>query len=163
MICLCHVCRMHIWDTKFDTRKIKIDVKKTTKRHYTICTNIYILSQHVKCSRWLKCTLCNVFFPLCKDMWTPEIPHSFTLLISAFLTRVAIWDDGSLEIINITVLDEGSYTCFAENNRGKANSTTTLSVKGNAYRQGLSVLRLAMYPWITSTAKTLLLVYFYVL
>ncbi|KAM3924204.1 contactin-1 isoform 2-T3 [Leptodactylus fuscus] len=44
-------------------------------------------------------------------------------------TRVFIWDDGSLEIINITMLDEGSYTCFAENNRGKANSTTTLSVK----------------------------------
>ncbi|XP_056429916.1 contactin-1 [Hyla sarda] len=44
-------------------------------------------------------------------------------------SRVAIWDDGSLEIINITMLDEGSYTCFAENNKGKGNSTTTLSVK----------------------------------
>ncbi|CAJ0932665.1 unnamed protein product [Ranitomeya imitator] len=52
--------------------------------------------------------------------------------------RVAIWDDGSLEILNITMLDEGSYTCFAENNRGKANSTTTLSVKGNAYGESVT-------------------------
>ncbi|KAM9312647.1 contactin-1 [Gastrophryne carolinensis] len=43
-------------------------------------------------------------------------------------SRVSIWDDGSLEIINVTLLDEGSYTCFAENDRGKANSTGTVSV-----------------------------------
>ncbi|XP_053319068.1 contactin-1 [Spea bombifrons] len=43
-------------------------------------------------------------------------------------SRILIWEDGSLEIINITKLDEGSYTCFAENDRGKANSTATLSV-----------------------------------
>ncbi|XP_029472058.1 contactin-1 isoform X2 [Rhinatrema bivittatum] len=43
-------------------------------------------------------------------------------------SRVSIWDDGSLEIINITKMDEGSYTCFVENDRGKANSTAVLSV-----------------------------------
>ncbi|KAG9490214.1 contactin-1 isoform X2 [Eleutherodactylus coqui] len=67
----------------------------------------------------------------CKPKAAPKPKFSWSkgteLLINN--TRVAIWDDGSLEIINITVLDEGSYTCFAENNRGKANSTTTLSVK----------------------------------
>lgn len=43
-------------------------------------------------------------------------------------TRMYIWDDGSLEILNVTVTDEGRYTCFAENDRGKANSTGTLSI-----------------------------------
>uniref|UniRef100_A0A670JEQ7 Contactin 1 n=1 Tax=Podarcis muralis TaxID=64176 RepID=A0A670JEQ7_PODMU len=33
---------------------------------------------------------------------------------------------GYLEIINVTAADAGNYTCFVENNKGKANSTTTL-------------------------------------
>lgn len=41
-----------------------------------------------------------------------------------------IWDDGSLEILNVTRADEGRYTCFAENDRGKANSTGSLIVTG---------------------------------
>ncbi|XP_075905735.1 contactin-1a [Nelusetta ayraudi] len=43
-------------------------------------------------------------------------------------TRVSIWEDGSLEILNVTRADEGRYTCFAENDRGKANSTGSLLV-----------------------------------
>ncbi|XP_004563822.3 contactin-1a [Maylandia zebra] len=43
-------------------------------------------------------------------------------------TRVFIWEDGSLEILNVTRADEGRYTCFAENDRGKANSTGDLLV-----------------------------------
>ncbi|KAM7002150.1 contactin-1a isoform 1-T4 [Tautogolabrus adspersus] len=43
-------------------------------------------------------------------------------------TRVFIWEDGSLEILNVTQADEGRYTCFAENDRGKANSTGSLLV-----------------------------------
>ncbi|KAB5565801.1 hypothetical protein PHYPO_G00245680 [Pangasianodon hypophthalmus] len=43
-------------------------------------------------------------------------------------SRIFIWEDGSLEICNITKSDEGKYTCFAENDRGKANSTGSLSV-----------------------------------
>uniref|UniRef100_A0A672JLU9 Contactin-1a-like n=1 Tax=Salarias fasciatus TaxID=181472 RepID=A0A672JLU9_SALFA len=43
-------------------------------------------------------------------------------------SRMFIWEDGSLEILNVTREDEGKYTCFAENNRGKANSTGTLVV-----------------------------------
>ncbi|XP_040894799.1 contactin-1a [Toxotes jaculatrix] len=43
-------------------------------------------------------------------------------------TRVFIWEDGSLEILNVTQADEGRYTCFAENDRGKANSTGSLVV-----------------------------------
>ncbi|CAG5957770.1 unnamed protein product [Menidia menidia] len=43
-------------------------------------------------------------------------------------SRVFIWDDGSLEILNVTRADEGRYTCFAENDRGKANSTGSLTV-----------------------------------
>lgn len=44
--------------------------------------------------------------------------------------RVFIWEDGSLEILNLTRADEGRYTCFAENDRGKANSTGALLVTG---------------------------------
>lgn len=47
-----------------------------------------------------------------------------------FLRRVFIWEDGSLEILNVTRADEGRYTCFAENDRGKANSTGSLLVLG---------------------------------
>ncbi|CAN9498950.1 unnamed protein product [Ophioblennius macclurei] len=43
-------------------------------------------------------------------------------------SRMSIWEDGSLEILNVTRADEGKYTCFAENNRGRANSTGTLMV-----------------------------------
>ncbi|KAI3371148.1 hypothetical protein L3Q82_023779, partial [Scortum barcoo] len=45
-------------------------------------------------------------------------------------SRVFIWEDGSLEILNVTRADEGRYTCFAENDRGKANSTGSLLVTG---------------------------------
>eukprot|EP00064_Thunnus_orientalis_P007189 superscaffoldBa00000784_g7208 len=44
------------------------------------------------------------------------------------LGKVFIWEDGSLEILNVTRADEGRYTCFAENDRGKANSTGSLLV-----------------------------------
>lgn len=46
------------------------------------------------------------------------------------LLRVFIWEDGSLEILNVTRADEGRYTCFAENDRGKDNSTGSLLVTG---------------------------------
>lgn len=52
--------------------------------------------------------------------------EDFTLLSP----RVFIWEDGSLEILNVTRADEGRYTCFAENDRGKANSTGSLLVLG---------------------------------
>lgn len=38
--------------------------------------------------------------------------------------------DGSLEILNATSNDEGVYTCFAENDRGKANSSGYLTITG---------------------------------
>lgn len=44
--------------------------------------------------------------------------------------RILIWEDGSLEINNITRSDGGVYTCFVENNKGKANSTGTLVITG---------------------------------
>ncbi|KAM8860475.1 contactin-1a isoform 1-T2 [Synchiropus picturatus] len=43
-------------------------------------------------------------------------------------SRMFIWEDGSLEILNVTRADKGNYTCFAENHRGKANSTGSLQV-----------------------------------
>uniref|UniRef100_A0A8C1Q1M5 Contactin 1b n=1 Tax=Cyprinus carpio TaxID=7962 RepID=A0A8C1Q1M5_CYPCA len=43
-------------------------------------------------------------------------------------SRMLIWDDGSLEILNVSKSDEGSYTCYAENDRGKSNSTGTLTI-----------------------------------
>ncbi|XP_034031989.1 contactin-1a [Thalassophryne amazonica] len=43
-------------------------------------------------------------------------------------TRVFIWEDGSLEILNLMEADEGRYTCFAENDLGKSNSTGALRV-----------------------------------
>ncbi|XP_035258167.1 contactin 1b isoform X2 [Anguilla anguilla] len=43
-------------------------------------------------------------------------------------SRLRVWDDGSLEILNATRQDEGTYTCFAENDRGKANSSGVLTI-----------------------------------
>lgn len=40
--------------------------------------------------------------------------------------------DGSLEILNATKKDQGLYTCFAENDRGKANSSGYLKITGQA-------------------------------
>ncbi|KAG7258790.1 hypothetical protein CRUP_033853, partial [Coryphaenoides rupestris] len=51
-----------------------------------------------------------------------------TELLSNSTPRVLIWEDGTLEILNVTRADEGRYTCFAENNRGKDNSTGSLTV-----------------------------------
>ncbi|XP_067913839.1 contactin-2 [Heterodontus francisci] len=44
-------------------------------------------------------------------------------------TRRTIFPDGTLRIQNISRMDEGKYTCFAENYKGKANSTGTVSVR----------------------------------
>lgn len=43
---------------------------------------------------------------------------------------ISILFDGSLEILNATKNDEGVYTCFAENGRGKANSSGYLTITG---------------------------------
>ncbi|XP_007244394.3 contactin-1a [Astyanax mexicanus] len=43
-------------------------------------------------------------------------------------SRIFIWEDGSLEIRNVTKSDEGKYTCFAENDKGRANSTGSFLV-----------------------------------
>lgn len=50
--------------------------------------------------------------------------------LACSLLRMFIWEDGSLEILNVTPQDEGRYTCFAENDWGKANSTRPLVVTG---------------------------------
>ncbi|KAM9171705.1 contactin-1 [Pangshura tecta] len=66
----------------------------------------------------------------CKPKAAPKPKFSWSkgteLLVNG--SRISIWGDGSLEIVNITKQDQGSYTCFAENNRGKANSTGTLEI-----------------------------------
>ena len=38
--------------------------------------------------------------------------------------------DGTLEILNATNNDEGTYNCFVENDRGKANSSGYLTITG---------------------------------
>ncbi|XP_069012912.1 contactin 1b [Embiotoca jacksoni] len=43
-------------------------------------------------------------------------------------SRIAIMFDGSLQILNATKNDEGLYNCFAENDRGKANSSGYLTI-----------------------------------
>uniref|UniRef100_A0A8D0D413 Contactin 1b n=1 Tax=Sander lucioperca TaxID=283035 RepID=A0A8D0D413_SANLU len=43
-------------------------------------------------------------------------------------SRISIMFDGSLEILNATTNDEGVYTCFAENDKGKANSSGYLTI-----------------------------------
>uniref|UniRef100_A0A1A8PDR6 Contactin 2 n=4 Tax=Nothobranchius rachovii TaxID=451742 RepID=A0A1A8PDR6_9TELE len=44
-------------------------------------------------------------------------------------SRITVTPDGMLWIHNISRIDEGKYTCFAENYLGKANSTGHLSVR----------------------------------
>ncbi|KAJ8008778.1 hypothetical protein DPEC_G00081950 [Dallia pectoralis] len=43
-------------------------------------------------------------------------------------SRISIMFDGSLEILNATRNDKGVYTCFAENDKGKANSSGVLTI-----------------------------------
>lgn len=66
-------------------------------------------------------------------------PHFLIILLlilnffnNFFFNRIHIWYDGSLEIINVTAADGGNYTCFVENNKGKANSSSALIVTGNS-------------------------------
>uniref|UniRef100_A0A3B4A5C6 Ig-like domain-containing protein n=1 Tax=Periophthalmus magnuspinnatus TaxID=409849 RepID=A0A3B4A5C6_9GOBI len=47
-------------------------------------------------------------------------------------SRISIMFDGTLEILNATKNDEGFYTCFAENDRGKGNSTGYLTITGQS-------------------------------
>lgn len=51
------------------------------------------------------------------------------------LFSISILFDGSLEIRNATKNDEGFYTCFAENGRGKANSSGYLTITGPRARE----------------------------
>uniref|UniRef100_A0A8D0CE76 Contactin 1 n=1 Tax=Salvator merianae TaxID=96440 RepID=A0A8D0CE76_SALMN len=59
----------------------------------------------------------------------PKITWSKGTEILRNSTRIHIWYDGSLEIINVTAADGGNYTCSVENNKGKANSSSTLLIK----------------------------------
>lgn len=47
-----------------------------------------------------------------------------------FDCRIAVSEDGSLSIVNVTKADAGSYTCVATNRFGTASSTGSLVVKG---------------------------------
>ncbi|XP_032444415.1 contactin-1a isoform X4 [Xiphophorus hellerii] len=58
----------------------------------------------------------------------PTITWSKDTELLSNSSRMFIWEDGSLEILNVTPQDEGRYTCFAENDWGKANSTRPLVV-----------------------------------
>ncbi|KAI1883426.1 hypothetical protein AGOR_G00231310 [Albula goreensis] len=58
----------------------------------------------------------------------PKISWSKGTELLSNSSRIRIWQDGSLEILNATKMDEGRYTCFAENDRGKANSTGALTI-----------------------------------
>ncbi|ETE59261.1 Contactin-1, partial [Ophiophagus hannah] len=58
----------------------------------------------------------------------PKITWSKGTEILRNSTRIRIWYDGSLEIINVTAVDAGNYTCFVENNKGKANSSSALII-----------------------------------
>lgn len=49
--------------------------------------------------------------------------------------RISILFDGSLEIRNANKNDEGAYTCFAENSRGKGNSSGYLTITGPRARE----------------------------
>ncbi|XP_062838550.1 contactin-1 [Anolis carolinensis] len=56
----------------------------------------------------------------------PKLTWSKGAYILKNTTRTRIWYDGSLEILNVTAADAGNYTCFVENFKGKANSSSTL-------------------------------------
>nr|XP_023671888.1 contactin-1a-like isoform X1 [Paramormyrops kingsleyae] len=66
----------------------------------------------------------------CKPQAAPRARLSWTkgTELLSNTSRIRIWEDGSLEILNVSKVDEGKYSCFAENNRGKANSTGSLSI-----------------------------------
>ncbi|PWA26113.1 hypothetical protein CCH79_00015210 [Gambusia affinis] len=66
----------------------------------------------------------------CKPRAAPKPRFTWTkgkeLLFNS--SRVSVMFDGSLEIRNATKNDEGLYTCFAENDRGKADSSGYLTI-----------------------------------
>uniref|UniRef100_A0A672JLP6 Contactin 1b n=1 Tax=Salarias fasciatus TaxID=181472 RepID=A0A672JLP6_SALFA len=66
----------------------------------------------------------------CKPRAAPRPQYTWTkgkeLLFNN--SRISILFDGSLEIRNATKNDEGVYTCLAENDRGKANSSGSLTI-----------------------------------
>lgn len=64
--------------------------------------------------------------------------------------------DGSLEILNATKNDEGVYTCFAENDKGKANSSGYLTITGkevSVYFIHQSIKKPALYPFLVLFAS----------
>ncbi|MEQ2309240.1 Contactin-1 [Ameca splendens] len=68
----------------------------------------------------------------CKPRAAPKPRYTWTkgkeVLFNT--SRVSVMPDGSLEIRNATKNDEGFYTCLAENDRGKANSSGYLIITG---------------------------------
>lgn len=59
-------------------------------------------------------------------------PPPLRLNLLGLTLRISILFDGSLEILNASNHDEGVYTCFAENNQGKANSSGYLTITGQS-------------------------------
>ncbi|XP_043572414.1 contactin-2 [Chiloscyllium plagiosum] len=67
----------------------------------------------------------------CKPRAAPQ-PNIFWTKGTEILsnsTRTTVFANGTLRIRNISRMDEGKYTCFAENSKGKANSTGIVSVR----------------------------------
>lgn len=57
--------------------------------------------------------------------------QSYNFFPTCCIFRISLLKDGGLRIANVSKSDVGSYTCLAENQFGKASSSTSLLVTGN--------------------------------
>lgn len=73
----------------------------------------------------------------CAALGTPKPTIKWIVATSGRQSRYTVLHDGTLEVPNAELMDEGNYTCIANNSYGTLNRTTTVSILGKKLQQDL--------------------------
>ena len=67
----------------------------------------------------------------CTAVGNPKPTIKWIVATKSRQRRYTVLNDGTLEVLDADVADEGQYTCIANNSYGTLNRTTSVSILGN--------------------------------
>lgn len=67
----------------------------------------------------------------CAVVGTPKPTIKWIVATTGRQRRYTVLNDGTLQVPNADLEDEGNYTCIANNSYGILNRTTSVSILGN--------------------------------